>query len=701
MNLEQAKQRIEIIKKELLLLNKAYFTNDTEIVPESVRDSLKRELILLEKEYPQLQTQDSPSQIIGSELNKKFEKISHLQKKESLSDVFSFEEIKEWNERIFRILPEEFHYFCELKLDGLNITLRYKEGVLIQALTRGNGLEGENVTHTVKTISSIPHQLKKKFSGEISGEAFFMKKDFEALNQNSDKTFANPRNAVAGTIRQLDPEFAKQRNMSFYPYNVFPLTEVSQEKSQIFLQSLGFPIEKKSKSIQSLSEINDYIKYWTKNRSRLDFEIDGIVVKVQKFSQQKVLGSTSKSPRWAIAYKFPAEIAQSEVLSIDLQVGRTGAITPVANLRPTLLAATTVSRATLHNAREIKRKDIRIGDTVMIRKAGDIIPEVIEVIHEMRPENSQIFIFPSHCPVCSEKLIHYEGEVVIRCINSKCQSIHIEELKHFVSRPCANIEGLGEEVLIAFVENKLIEDFADIYSLTKDELLMLPFFKEKKAEKILLSIQNAKKINLERFIFSLGIRFVGKETSFIFAQFFISQLDIQKKIISQKIKDTDLQMNLFQEETIGKKNTVEVEEKYFSLEQFFQKIQMMKEQDLLDLDGVGEKSAKSFYVYFQTENRLHVMKKLIENNVQIEYEEYIQKPQVLKDKTLLITGTLTSMSRDQLKQHIKEAGGKVVSAMSKNVDILIAGNNPGSKLDKAQKMNKEIWNEDFVKKMLI
>ncbi|MBT4936910.1 NAD-dependent DNA ligase LigA, partial [Candidatus Peregrinibacteria bacterium] len=397
MDFEQAKNRIELLKKEIESLNEAYFTNNTELLPESVRDSLKRELIELEQEFPQLKSLDSPSQKVGAKLSKKFCKITHAEKKESLNDVFTFDEITEWEERLKRILPEDFKYFVELKLDGLNITLSYENGLLLRALTRGNGIEGENVSHTVETIQSIPHTLKDSFWGEISGEVFFMKKDFENLNKSENGKFANPRNAAAGTIRQIDPEFAKRRRLSFYPYDVSQSKDakdlskdnnayiwkdniptkinnnnpevfggkeiLSQSKSQEIVSFLGFEIEKESKLCKNLNEVKEYIQHWTKARPSLPFEIDGIVIKANSFHQQKILGSTSKAPRWAVAYKFPAEIAQSQILSIDMQVGRTGAVTPVANLHPTILAGTTVSRATLHNADEIHRKDIRIGDT--------------------------------------------------------------------------------------------------------------------------------------------------------------------------------------------------------------------------------------------------------------------------------------------------------------------------------------------------
>ena len=718
MKQDKAKKRINLLREEIKNLNEAYFTHNKEVVPESVRDSLKRELITLEEEFPEFKSEDSPTQIVGSKLSEKFTKIKHATKKESLSDVFTFEEIDEWEERLKRILPENFEYFTELKLDGLNISLSYENGILLRALTRGNGIEGENVTHTVKTIKNIPHKLHKNFYGEISGEVFFMKKDFEELNKRGEKKFANARNAAAGTIRQLDPKFAQERNLSFYPYSIHAFeskpkeilrqaqddkgsTEndkiLSQSQSQQLLDSLGFDIEKESKLCKNIDATKEYIKHWTKNRNSLPFEIDGIVIKIDSFQQQTILGSTAKAPRWAIAYKFPAEIAQSQILSIDLQVGRTGAVTPVANLRPTILAGTTVSRATLHNADEIERKDIRIGDTVMIQKAGDIIPEVLEVIDSMREKSSKKFTFPSECPVCNTKLIKDEAEVAIRCPNLKCQSIHIESLKHFVSRAGANIEGLGEEVLVTLLDKQLIEDSADIYSLSKEEFLSLPLFKEKKAENILDAIEKSRKLPLKQFLFALGIRFVGAETAQLLSSFFIPQLSL--KVDKKKIKkEIDTQLNLFNIEDKTNEEEEFYEEKYFSLSEFYSLLKKISEETLLEINGIGEKSAKSFFAYFQKKSTIHLFEKFIENELNLKYEEQIKLDQIFSEKIFVLTGTLSSMSRETAKKEIQSRGGKVSAAVSKNIDIIIAGENAGSKLEKGERLGLEVWNEEGFKK---
>ncbi len=709
MDKDKVLARIKTLRKEIEIANEAYFTNDEEILPESVRDSLKRELIELEEEFPEFKTLDSPTQKIGSKLNEKFQKIKHLHKKESLSDIFTFQELEEWQERIQKVLPEKFEYFVELKLDGLNITLTYEKGEFIRAVTRGNGIEGENVTHTVETIQSIPHKLPSYFNGEISGEVFFMKKDFENMNKEENGKFANPRNAAAGTIRQLDPEFAKRRKLSFFPYAIFSIQELllnSQLDVKNFLQEQKFQVEEESQLCKNLEEVENYIKKWAEKRDSLPFEIDGIVVKVNELRQQKILGSTAKAPRWAVAYKFPAEISQSQVISIDLQVGRTGVVTPVANLRPTILAGSTVSRATLHNADEIEKKDVRVGDTVMIHKAGDIIPEVLEVVKSMRLDESEKFVFPENCPVCNGKLERIDEEVAYRCTNQKCFSIHLESLKHFVSRKGANIEGLGEEVLNDLIEMKLIEDFSDIYSLSKHDLLMLPFFKEKKAENILESIDKSKTLPLQRFLFALGIRFIGEETSKLIADFFKKQLNKKIRIVKKEKED---QLSLFGGDLSnplnppyqGEKNERK-EEEYFSLEEFFSLAKKTKIEDLLIIDGLGDKAVKSFIEYFHDGNSIHIIEKFIENGVNLTYEEVKNVEQVFFGMRFVLTGTIENMTRDDVKKEIQDRGGKVISTVSKKINVLIAGASSGSKLDKAEKLGIEIWDEDkFLSKINI
>ncbi|HPO06229.1 MAG TPA: NAD-dependent DNA ligase LigA, partial [Candidatus Gracilibacteria bacterium] len=422
MDINQAKTRIEALKREIWQLNEAYFLDNQELVPESVRDSLKRELIQLESAFPSLITLDSPSQQVGVKLDERLQKNPHWYKKESLADVFSFEEIQDWEDRLHKIVTQPLSYIVELKIDGLNITLQYEKGVLQRALTRGDGQMGEDVSHTILRIPEIPARLKIDWTGEISGEVFFKKTDFAPLKEQ----FANARNAAAGTVRQLDTRTSETRRLSFCPYAMFAedLSFINSQSQLLeFLAEQGFSVAPHWKVCADLSEVRAWIKDWTDQRADLDFEIDGMVIKVDDKSWQKTLGSTAKTPRWAVAYKFPAEISQSQILSIDWQLGRTGVLTPVANLRPTLLAGSQVSRATLHNFEEIERKDVREGDTVMIYKAGDIIPAVLAVIKEMRGEDSQAVSRPEICPICNSKLAQNPEEVAIRCVNPDCPGV--------------------------------------------------------------------------------------------------------------------------------------------------------------------------------------------------------------------------------------------------------------------------------------
>jgi DNA ligase (NAD+) len=693
MNKNEVKERIEKIKKELKKLNTAYFLENKEVLPEQVRDSFKRELLDLEKKYPELKTKDSPSLNIGVEPDSRFTKHQHQHKKESLSDVFNLDEIKDFTEKIYRILPEKYDYHLELKLDGLNITLNYEKGFLKRALTRGNGFYGEDVTHTVSKIKTIPHQLNEDFSGEISGEVFFMKEDFKNLQIKTNNKFANARNAASGTVRQLEGDIAKSRNLSFYPYSLFSVKNLSEVKTQKelmnYLKKLGFLIEKEARVCSSLEEIKKYILYWSDQRNNLDFEIDGIVIKVNDFRQQKLLGSTAKSPRWAIAYKFPAEIVQSQILDIKLQVGRTGAVTPVALLRPVILAGSTVSRATLHNQDEILKKDIRIKDTVLIRKAGDIIPEVLEVVYEMRPKNAKKFIFPKNCPVCSEKLVKLENEVVVRCINPKCSSIHLEKLRHFVSKKALNIEGLGDEVIKLLIDKKYIEDIADIFFLTKKDLESLTGFREKKVKNILDSIEKSKNPSLKSFLFGLGIRYLGEESSLLLANFLQQFLKVAEKTKTEK----SLQVSLFENE---KKEVFKV----FTYQSFLDKVKILELEDLLDLDGIGEKLAKSIYDYFKNSDNFLLLEKFKLIDFSFKYEKKENLKQIFLDQKIVISGVFKNYTRDSLKEKLRKRGAKILNTVSKNTDILICGNSAGTKKEKAEKLNLRIISEKDFEKMI-
>ena len=455
MNLKEATERVKKLRAKILDLNYKYFVLDESEVEESVRDSLKRELINIETQFPELITPDSPTQRVGSTLSGKFQKVKHKTKKKSLADVFSEDEIEEWYSRISKLTAQKMEFICELKIDGLNITIQYEKGLFIRALTRGNGVEGEDVTHNIKTVESIPLSLNQDITLEASGELFMPKKSLEELNKSRKKEglalFANPRNAAAGSIRQLDPQIVAERNLDMFFYHIDKTSNTqikAQEDALKLLKSAGLKVCSHYKKCKDIKEVLEFCKTWHKKRETLPYEIDGIVIKVNDFGQQLEMGETAKAPRYAVAYKFPAIQATSRILNIVLQVGRTGAITPVAVMEPTLVAGSTVSRATLHNEDEINKKDIRIGDTVIIQKAGDVIPEVVEPLKDLRTGQEKIFKFPKSCPVCESEIIRNEGESAYRCSNKNCYAIEQEKIIHFVSKKGFNIEGLGDKVVI-------------------------------------------------------------------------------------------------------------------------------------------------------------------------------------------------------------------------------------------------------------
>ncbi|MBP7898720.1 NAD-dependent DNA ligase LigA, partial [Candidatus Gracilibacteria bacterium] len=485
---EDAKYRIEKLRKKINELNYKYFVLDESEVEESVRDSLKKELKDLEGHYPEFITSDSPTQRVGSALSGRFAKIPHISKKWSLQDVFNEQELRDWMERIEKYLPgQELSFIGELKIDGLNITLHYKSGQLEKAITRGDGEVGEDVTHTIRTIESIPLSLTEPVDLEVSGEVFMSKSAFERLNkemaEHEEEPFANVRNAAAGTVRQLDPQVAASRDLQAYMYELGANTLAAQPDSQSetlkAFQRLGLRINPTYKILHTAEDIIKYRKSFEEKRDSLDYDIDGIVVKVDDKTLWSRLGFTAKAPRYAVAFKFPAVQSTSQILDIQVQVGRTGTLTPVAHLKPTEVAGVTVTRATLHNEDEIARKDIRIGDTVIIQRAGDVIPEVVSVLTDLRTGHEKLFHFPKACPICGSDVARKEGEVAYRCTNSECFAQKSERLFHFVSRDAMNLDGLGEKVIVQLLENELINDHSDFYYLTAEDLMSLPLFKEK------------------------------------------------------------------------------------------------------------------------------------------------------------------------------------------------------------------------------
>ena len=705
MEKNEAKERIAKLKKWLKEWNYNYFVLNKTDVEESARDKLKRELEDLEKQYPEFITPDSPTQRVGSTLSGKFAKIKHITPKQSLMDCFSDEEMREWEQRILKLIPgEKPEYITELKIDGLNLSLIYQKGKLYKAVTRGDGVHGEDVTHSVRTIESVPLELNvlpgMKSEDypviEVGGEVYMSKESFENLNKSEGQIFANPRNAAAGTIRQLDPKVSAERqlDMFFYSLNAEFSTSFPQPNSQKeildLLKSLGLKVNTNFVHHKNLDSVLHEMKQWGKSKNSLPYLIDGLVVKVNDRRHQSLLGSTAKAPRWAIAYKFPAEQSTTRILDIEVQVGRTGALTPVAILQPTEVAGSTVSRATLHNEDEIERKDVRVGDTAIIQKAGDIIPEVVRVLPELRTGKEIPFKMPEKCPVCGGDIRREEGEVVSRCINPKCYAMHKESLEHFVSRKAFDIDGLGEKVIDQLIDRNLIEDAADLFTLRYDELIKLELFKDKKTDNLLEAIEKAKIVSLPRFLFAIGIRYVGEETAQILSENLPSLPT--KTVHLQKEQKKD-QMALFEEET-------EAEEmKVAGVTDLLEVISVMSPEELSAIEGVGDKVGESIYQWFHSRDNIKYLKKLQKNGVRLTVTEEV-KGDSLKGKTFVITGTLATLSRDAAKDIIRQNGGHASSAVSKKTDYLLAGSEPGSKYETAQRLGVKIIDEEGLFKMI-
>lgn len=671
MDKKDAQKRIEKLKEKIKELNYQYFVLDKSEVSESVRDSLKQELKRLETEFPEFVTPDSPTQRVGSALSGRFEKVKHLTKKMSLQDAFSEDEILDWNKRIAKLVNDApIQYVCELKIDGLNITVHYKDGKLARAITRGDGVQGEDVTHTIRTIEQIPLSLRESVDAEVSGEVYIAKADFQKIVEDQKREgvdpFANARNAAAGTVRQLDPRVAAGRNLSGFFYelgkNNLEHPPTTQLDTLERFKELGLPVNNEYQFFGTIEDVVNFCKSWHDKRDDLPYEVDGIVIKVNKKQQQKVMGFTAKAPRYAIAYKFPAEQATTKVLDIHVQVGRTGILTPVAILSPIKVAGSTISRATLHNEDEIKRKDVRIGDTVIIQKAGDVIPEVVEVLTDLRTGGETKFKFPKKCPVCGSRVIREEGEAAHRCTNPQCLAQDRERFIHFVQ--VLDIEGLGEKIVIQLMDAALVEDPADIFALTKDDFMSLDLFKEKRSMNVVSAIDKAKKVTLDRLLFALGIRHVGEQMA---------------------------QQLAYYIEAETKKHPV-------SFAELIQIGTAMKVENLEDVEGIGKKVATEIRDWFHNQNNQEFLDKLDRLGVTIESEE--KGEQKLKGKTFVLTGTLQSMSRDTAKERIRGMGGRISSSVSAKTDYVVAGENPGSKHDKAKKLDVAILDEQEFLKLL-
>ena len=653
-------KRVAELNKLLHEYEHAYYVLDKPLVPDAVYDQLLHELIALEKENPSLIYPDSPTSRVGGAVAEGFKKVTHRYPMLSLSNAFSEEDLRDFDRKIRQAIGNHFSYVCELKIDGLAISLKYENGVFVQGATRGDGAVGEDITANLRTIRAIPLRLKEPVTIEVRGEAYMPKKSFEALNkkreENGEELFANPRNAAAGSLRQLDPKIAASRNLSTFIYAIGGDGEAygidSHAEMLDYLETLGFPSNKERQLCATIDEVLTFITKWTENRNNLPYEIDGIVVKVNRYAHQDELGFTAKSPRWAIAYKFPAEEVVTKILDIELTVGRTGVITPTAILEPVLVAGSTVGRASLHNEDLIREKDIRIGDTVIVHKAGDIIPEVVGVILEQRPEDAVPFEMPTHCIACDSELVRIEGEVALRCVNPTCPAQIAEGIKHFVSRNAMNIDGLGEKVVEQLLRENYIKDVADLYHLQVEQLVKLERMGEKSATNLVNAIERSKENSLERLLFGLGIRHVGEKAA---------------KILSEQFETMDRLMEA-------------------------------TEEQLTAIYEIGDKMADSIVTYFHQDEVKELITRLKDVGVNMTYKG--KKVQVeigenpFAGKTIVLTGKLSQLTRNEAKAKIEELGGTVTGSVSKKTDLVIAGEDAGSKLTKAQELGIEVWDEN-------
>jgi len=671
----EAKKRLEKLKDQLREVDHAYYVLDRPIMSDAARDSLKDEIEKIEKLYPDLITLDSPTQRIGGKALSRFEKVKHDIAKYSLDDVFDFAEVREFDERVKRFLkiPEsqDIEYTCELKIDGLNMSFHYRKGIFERAVTRGDGIFGEDVTHTVRTIRSLPLKLRQAIDLEIGGEVYMPKKSFEKLNKEAGiddkKKFANPRNAAAGSVRQLDPSVAAGRDLDIYAWAIYKIGDDKEEmklKTQESvlrkMKELGFKVNEHFQKVNNISGAIKFCEEWSKKRDKLPYDIDGIAIKVNNLDWQARLGRAAKYVRWACAYKFPAEQATSVIEDIQWQVGRTGALTPVAHLKPVPVAGSIVSRATLHNVDEIWRKDVRIGDTVILQKAGDIIPEIIAPLPRLRTGKEKKVAMPTACPICHSAVSRRDGEVAIYCTNKNCFAKEIEKMIHFVSKKGFFIEGLGDKIVEQLINEGLVNDFTDIFELEIGDLEPLERFAEKSAEKLIKSIEKSKRVRLAKLIFALGIRYIGEETAEIIAQNYHAR----------------------------------------TITDFVEKINKQNLDDLNNIEGIGETVAKSVIDYFQNKENIDLLKKLEKVGIIIEREEAVAEKSGVTGKTFVLTGTLEVLSRDEAKAMIKRVGGKVAESVSKKTDYVILGENPGSKYDKAKELGVKIITEQEFQDLL-
>ena len=634
-----------------------YYTSDNPSVSDSEYDRLYRELVELETAYPDQVLADSPTHRIGGKVLDGFEKYSHQYPLYSLQDAFSREELEAFDARVRKEVAHPT-YICELKIDGLSISLTYEKGTLVVGATRGDGSIGENITENLKRVKDIPLTLPEELDITVRGECYMPRASFDQVNharqENGEPEFANPRNAAAGTLRQLDTAVVAKRNLATFLYQeASPSTRDSQEKVLKHLEQLGFVVNPKRILAESMDEIWNFIQEVGEERENLPYDIDGVVIKVNDLAGQEELGFTVKAPKWAVAYKFPAEEKEAQLLSVDWTVGRTGVVTPTANLTPVQLAGTTVSRATLHNVDYIAEKDIRKDDTVIVYKAGDIIPAVLRVVESKRVSEEKLDI-PTNCPSCNSDLLHFEDEVALRCINPRCPAQIMEGLIHFASRDAMNITGLGPSIVEKLFAANLVKDVADIYRLKEDDFLLLEGVKEKSASKLYQAIQSSKENSAEKLLFGLGIRHVGSKASQLLLQHFHS----------------------------------------------IENLAQADPEEVASIESLGGVIAKSLQTYFETEGSEILLRELKEAGVNLDYKgQTVVADAVLSGLTVVLTGKLERLKRSEAKSKLESLGAKVTGSVSKKTDLVVAGADAGSKLQKAQELGIEVRDEAWLESL--
>ena len=651
---KRVEELIKIIKKA----NEEYYLEDNPSLTDQEYDRYMQELISLEERYPELKKEDSPTVNVGAKVQEKFNKVEHQRPMLSLGNVFNEDEIRLFDERIKK--EDNPEYVCELKIDGLAISLTYEKGVLVRGATRGDGQIGEDITKNIQTIKSIPLVLNKEIDIEVRGEVYLSKESLEKINkereEKGESQFQNCRNAAAGSVRNLDPNVTKQRNLDCFIYhlpNPLDYGIKTHYESLLFMEELGFNVNyTANKLVSSVDGILEYIKEWTEKRNSLPYDIDGVVIKVNEIKMQNKLGFTAKVPKWATAYKFPAEEVVTRLIDIIFTVGRTGKITPNAVLEPVRVAGSTISKATLHNEDNVTYKDIRVGDHVIIRKAGDVIPEVVKPLKERRNGEEKLFVMTETCPICNTKIIRKDTEADYYCPNNLCPARKLENIIHFASRDAMNIDGLGEKIIEDLYNEGFITSIIDLYNIDnyKDELIKLTGYGTKKIDNLITAIENSKHNSLEKLLFGLGIRNVGAKTA---------------KVLARQFKNIDNLIN-------------------------------SKEEELTNISDIGEIIAKSIIEYFKNEENINIINKLKELNVNTEYanNSSYEENDEFKGKTFVLTGTLMSITRDEATAIIENLGGKVSSSVSSKTSCVIVGENPGSKYDKARSLNIPIWQEE-------